>query len=133
MAKYHPITVMKWVFLFGFLSAVPLTAGSLATFSTSDFDAGQWFALAYVVIGTTFLAYLLTIFALKYLEAGVVSFYIYLQPLIASGIAFWLGKQDFTTGKRFAVLMIFTGVYLVSKKKNNNLQHVSKRQQQPLE
>jgi drug/metabolite transporter (DMT)-like permease len=132
MAKYHPVTVMKWVFLFGFLAALPLTIGSLTTFSTNNFAAGQWFGLAYVVIGTTFLAYLLTIFALKYMEAGVVSFYIYLQPLIASGIAFWLGKQDFTIGKGFAVLMIFTGVYLVSKRKNNNLQHVPEWQQQPL-
>jgi len=121
MVKYHPITVMKWVFLFGFLSALPFTLGSLSTFSAGNLEAEQWFALAFVIIATTFLAYLLTIFALKYLEAGVVSFYIYFQPIIATAIAFWLGKHDFTPSKVIAIMTIFAGVYLVSKKKNDNL------------
>lgn len=121
MGKYHPITVMKWVFIFGFISALPFTVGSLSTFSASKLEAGQWFALVFVIVGTTFLAYLFTIFALKYLEAGVVSFYIYLQPIIASSIAFWLGKQDFTPSKGIAVMMIFAGVYFVSKKPNSKI------------
>ena len=131
MAKYHAITVMKWVFLFGFLFAVPLTFSSMLTFSVDNLGSGQWLALAYVIVATTFLAYLLTIYALKYLEAGVASFYIYLQPLIASGMAFWLGKQDFTVAKALAVMMIFIGVYLVSRKKTGNLAQIKSPQDQP--
>jgi drug/metabolite transporter (DMT)-like permease len=111
---------MKWVFLFGFLSALPFTLGSLSEFSADNLGYEQWFALAFIIIATTFMAYLLTIFALKYLEAGVVSFYIYFQPIIATAIAFWLGKHDFTPSKVIAVITIFAGVYLVSKKRNDS-------------
>ena len=105
----------------------------MLSFSADKLGSGQWIALAYVIVGTTFLAYLLTIFALKFLEAGVASFYIYLQPLIASGMAFWLGKQDFTVAKGFAVMMIFTGVYLVSRKKNGVLAQKKSPQDLPPE
>jgi drug/metabolite transporter (DMT)-like permease len=125
MVKYHPITVMKWVFLFGFITALPFTLGSLSTFSAGNLGAGQWLALAFVIIATTFMAYLLTIFALKYLEAGVVSFYIYFQPIIATAIAFWLGKHDFTPSKVIAIMTIFAGVYLVSKKQNGRTEPIN--------
>jgi drug/metabolite transporter (DMT)-like permease len=45
----------------------------------------------------------------------VVSTYIYLQPLIAALFAISLGKDSFTWIKFIAAILIFSGVYLVSK------------------
>jgi drug/metabolite transporter (DMT)-like permease len=39
-----------------------------------------------------------------------------LQPIILAIIALWLGQQDFTLSKVLAALLIFIGVYLVSRK-----------------
>lgn len=116
MARYHPFTVMKWVFLTGFATTLPITFSHIPEISFSGFESQAWISLIYVVIATTFLAYLLTIYALKHVEASVASFYIYLQPVIVAVIAFWIGSQDFTLSKLIAALLIFTGVYLVSRR-----------------
>jgi drug/metabolite transporter (DMT)-like permease len=116
MNKYSSITIMKWVFLFGTLFTIPVTITSAVNISFAEFAAFNWFSLFYVIIGTTFGAYLLTIYALRYVEAGVVSYYIYLQPIIATLISFWLGVQLVSWQHGLAAAMIFLGVYLVSKK-----------------
>lgn len=116
MRKYHPFTVMKWVFLTGFITALPLTISHMPSLSVQSFETSTWLSLIYVIVATTFLAYLLTIYALKHVEASVASFYIYLQPFVVAIIAFWLGQQNFTLSKLFAALLIFSGVYLVSGK-----------------
>ncbi len=116
MNKYESVTILKWVFLFGLLFTIPVTVGSVKDIDFSIFGAFNRFSLFYVIVGTTFGAYLLTIFALRYVEAGVVSYYIYLQPVIATLISFWLGAQLLTWLHGLAAAMIFMGVYLVSKK-----------------
>lgn len=116
MNKYGSITIMKWVFFFGTLFAIPVTIDSAFSLSFAGFSAYTWFSLFFVIVVTTFMAYLLTINALKYVEAGVVSYYIYLQPVIATLISFWLGLQLLTWQHGLAAAMIFAGVYLVSKK-----------------
>lgn len=116
MRKYHPFTVMKWVFLAGLITVLPVTISHMPSLSTADFETSTWLSLIYVVVATTFLAYLLTIYALKHVEASVASYYVYLQPFIVAIIALWLGQQNFTLSKLFAALLIFSGVYLVSGK-----------------
>jgi drug/metabolite transporter (DMT)-like permease len=116
MRKYHPFTVMKWVFLAGLLTTLPITFSHLPDVSFAQFESTTWLSLAYVIVATTFLAYLLTIYALKHVDASTASYYIYLQPIIVAIIALWLGQQDFTISKLFAAILIFSGVYLVSRK-----------------
>ncbi len=127
MARYKPVTVMKLVFLFGFIFILPITLNSIFSVQWNKLDTENWLSLLYVVIATTFLAYLLTIYALKYVEASVASFYIYLQPVIATIIALGLGKQFFTITKALAALLIFGGVYLVSRRQKNSSEQVTER------
>jgi len=115
MIKYRPLTVIKWVFTFGLVFVFPV--------GISEFAAIQWSAMppkivgevAFVVIGTTFLAYLLNIYALKKVNPSVVSIYLYLQPIIATIVSISLGADTLTTVKIVATVFIFTSVYLVSK------------------
>ena len=91
MSKYKPITVISWVFLFGTVFVI------FSPFALIDFSNVDWFQLPpwaigsiiYVVIATTFLAYLLNIFALKIVRPTVSSSYIYLQPVM-TGLFVWL-------------------------------------------
>ncbi|MBE0637969.1 MAG: EamA family transporter [Bacteroidales bacterium] len=116
MNKYKSVTIMKWVFVFGSLFTIPVTINSAIGISFDGFTSYTWFSLLFVIVATTFFAYLFTIYALKFVEASVVSYYIYLQPIIATLISFWLGIQLLTWQHGLAAAMIFTGVYLVSKK-----------------
>ncbi len=114
--KYHPLTVLKWVFLFGLFFVLPIGAPAVSDIAWSSFPISIWLATGYVLLFTTFFTYYLNVSALSIIPASTVSFYIYLQPILATIIAVLLGKDQFDVRDLFLLVMIFGGVYLVSKK-----------------
>lgn len=114
MKKYHPITIICWVFFFGALVVVPLGIGPIGTVEFSSFTPKVWASLVYVIIGTTFFAYLLNITALRNANPSLVSTYIYSQPLIATITAVVIGSDQLVLTKILGGILIFIGVYLVS-------------------
>ena len=70
--------------------------------------------IAFVVIFTTFIAYLFNSTALKQLSPTTVSIYIYLQPILATIFAIFWGSDSLDGQKIIAAILIFLGVYLVS-------------------
>lgn len=121
MKLYHPITAMKWLFLFGFLITLPYSARSLSDINFSAFDNLTWMALAFIILFPTFFAYFLTIYSLKHLTAATASYYSYIQPVFVALVAWWLSAEVFTPVKLAGTLLIFTGVYLVGKKNGLSL------------
>jgi drug/metabolite transporter (DMT)-like permease len=123
MKKYHPITIISWVFLFGFLFVVPFGFNDLLATNFNAFSTQTYMAVAFVIVGTTFLAYLFNIYALKTLSPAITGSYIYIQPaisfLMVSFYAYVLGNteyaQDINLIKIFSCLLVFVGVYLISK------------------
>ncbi len=65
MQKYKPMTVIKWVFLFGFIYVLPFGWGEFQEIEWESFTTNIWWAFGFVVVGTTFLAYLFNIFGLR--------------------------------------------------------------------
>lgn len=116
MKKYHPITVIKWVFLFGLIMVLPFGYSEFSQIEWSSFPPHVVWATVFVVVGLSFFAYLFNISALKYVSPSVVSTYIYLQPIIASTIAITMGKDQLSWIKVASALLICLGVYLVSSK-----------------
>ena len=112
--EYHPITVVKWVFTFGIIFVFPFGFSALKTVEWSTFSIYIWLAVAYVLICTTFLAYLFNTYALRTLQASTVSTYIYLQPLLATIIALIFESDQLALFKVISGILIFVGVYLVS-------------------
>jgi drug/metabolite transporter (DMT)-like permease len=117
MQKYQTVTVMKWIFLFGFIYISPFGMPDLIAVKWTILSSQTLFAMAFVVVATTFLAYLLNTYALKALSSSVVSMYIYLQPFLATLIAIILGKDELTVIKVISASLIISGVYLASRKK----------------
>lgn len=117
MKKYHPVTIMQAIFALGSLLVLPFGWSEFTEIRWATFTAGMWWATAFVVIGTTFLAYLFNTLALRELSAGVVSVYIYLQPLLAAGFAMLLGKDVPNVLHLIAAVLIFIGVWLTTKSK----------------
>jgi drug/metabolite transporter (DMT)-like permease len=116
MQTYHAITVTKWVFLFGCLGVLPFGWGELMVGNWAEMPAWGYWILVYVIIGATFMTYLLNAWGLKYVNASVVGFYVYLQPVLTSIIAIFLRQDELTWEKIALASLIFVGVYLVSKK-----------------
>jgi drug/metabolite transporter (DMT)-like permease len=115
MLKYSAVTIMKWVFLYGFLFVFPFCLPSMGRMQLNIFTPYAWFSIAYIVIGTTFITYLLTTYSLRALTAGIAGYYIYMQPVIASIIGIVLFSESFTIAKVVAALLVFTGVFLVNR------------------
>ena len=116
MRRYRAMTIIKWVFLIGFIMVIPIGINDALQVKWSTMPWEGWTSILYVVIFTTILAYLLNIWALKFVSPTVVSYYIYLQPLFASLIAFIFLDETPTTQMVLFAMMIFVGVFLVSKK-----------------
>ncbi len=117
MARYHPITVAKWVFLFGLFFITPFSISGAMHISFAELTNVQWASVTYVILGTTVFAYLANISALKHVNSSVVGYYIFLQPLFAALIEIATGRELPTIGKLVSAILIFLGVYLVSVKR----------------
>ncbi len=122
MKIYHPITIMKWVFLFGSVIVIPFGFSEMQAINWSSFSLGIWWCTGFVIIGTTFFAYLFNTLGLQVLSPSQVSIYIYLQPLLAAIFAM-LSGQDVPNYLHFiSALLIFSGVYLTSRPINKSIQ-----------
>jgi drug/metabolite transporter (DMT)-like permease len=117
MEKYAPTHVIRWVFLFGAMIILPLGWNDFYAISWNNFIWTHWIALAFVVFGATFFAYLFVVYGIAHLGSSVVGSYIYTQPIFATIAAIILFNEKINDIKIIAALLIFAGVYLVNKKK----------------
>jgi drug/metabolite transporter (DMT)-like permease len=121
MTKYQTMTVISWVFFFGLIFVIPFGFGEFSQIEWSTMPTNIIYAIIFVVVGTTFLAYLFNIIGLRTLSPTTVSTYIYLQPILASIIAISFNSDQLDANKIISSLIIFAGVYLVSvKRKTKN-------------
>lgn len=116
MEKYHPVQVFKWLFLIGFFPVLLWGTPQLASIEWVNIPAYVYAEIAYVLVGTTFLAYLFNAYALQYLRSSVVGTYMYLQPLFASIIAIIIGMDQLSLSKIILGSCILLGVTLAAQK-----------------
>ena len=62
------------------------------------------------------MTYMFNLFAIKELKPTTLSIFIYLQPVIASGYALLVGSDSLNFIKIGSTILIFIGVYLVTRK-----------------
>ncbi|WP_458628052.1 DMT family transporter [Winogradskyella sp. PC D3.3] len=118
-SKYHPFTFIKWLFLFGLIMLIPFGYNDLKAVEWHTFTPNAIWSVVFVVVGATFGTYLFNPLALNKLKASTVGIFIYLQPVIAGLFAISIGADFIDLIKLGAMLLIFLGVFLVSKKPKN--------------
>lgn len=114
--KYHPLTVTLYAFLIGAVLVVPFAYKEFLEIQWQLFPIHIWLCVLFVTIGSTFVTYVLNAYALRHASPSLVGSYIYLQPVLATLIAIFLGKDLLTFEKIIFILIIFSGVFLVSQK-----------------
>lgn len=114
MKKYDTWQVIKWTFFFGLLLVTPFGSPGLARVEWNNFTLSVWLAVGFVLLFTTFFAYLFNTYGLKHLSPSVVSFYIYLQPLFATLVSLLITHELISLVQIVACVLIFAGVYLVN-------------------
>ena len=96
---------------------IPFGYDELSDVQWQSFTPYITFSVIFVVAGATFGTYLLNPYALSKLKASTVGTFIYLQPVIAALYALAVGADFIDAIKIGAMVLIFTGVYLVSVKR----------------
>ena len=125
VAKYHPFTLMKWLFLIGIFLNAPVALPEFLEISWSTLPFDAIWKIAFVVLGTTFCTYLFNAYALTQLKASTVSAFVYVQPLVGILFAVFTGKDQLSPIKIGAALLVLLGVYLVSKRPSPGLSESS--------
>jgi drug/metabolite transporter (DMT)-like permease len=115
VVKYNPIVFVKWLYLFGLIFVTPFGLQELTEVQWQVMPTSIYVKAGFVVVFTTCITYLFNLFALTKLKPTTVSVFIYLQPVIASIYALFVGSDSLNTVKISATLLIFFGVYLVTK------------------
>lgn len=116
MAKYHTATVTKWIFLIGFIPAIPFGIEEAMLVEWSQLPAFVWWSVLYIILGVTVVVYFLNAWTLRYVSASLVGIYIYLQPVFATFTAVLFFHEQFTWIHVQAAILIFAGIYLVNKR-----------------
>lgn len=113
--KYSAVTLMKYLFLVATLINFPICITELkeVNWTMLPFDA-VW-RILFVIVGTTFLTYLLNIFALKEISASTIGVFVYVQPVIAIVYSILVGADVLDIYKAIAISFVFVGVFMVSK------------------
>jgi drug/metabolite transporter (DMT)-like permease len=123
--KYLPVTMMKWMFLLGFIFLSPLGIPELPKqrIFTSEVTLLPIIQLGFGLFFACALAVFLLPVALKHIKATTASMYTNLQPLVASSAAIIVGQDVLTWDKPLALVLIVSGVLIItqnkSPKKNN--------------
>lgn len=119
VSKYSSITLMKWFFIFAVIINLPIGISEFTKVDWPNLTFDSTWKLTFVVIGTTVLTYLFNIYALKQLRPSTIGAFIYLQPVLATFFAVIMGADSLTTLRVLAAVLIFTGVFLSSRKPKN--------------
>jgi len=124
--KYNPLTFVKWIYLFGLFMVLPFGFLELQEIQWQEMSTSIYLKIGFIVVFTTFLAYLFNIFALSKLKPTTLSIFIYLQPVLASGYALLTKSDSLNMIQIVATLLIFAGIYLVTKSNTPKQLKVSK-------
>ncbi|PWG06033.1 DMT family transporter [Polaribacter aquimarinus] len=115
LKKYNPFVFIKWFYLFGFITVLPFSIFEFTEISWSTMPSSIYLKIGFVVLFTTCITYLFNLYGLTKLKPTTVSVFIYLQPVIATVFALFVGSDSLNIVKFLAIIIIFAGVYLVTK------------------
>ncbi len=114
--KYQPVTLAKWLYLLGLFMVIPFGIQEFNLIEWQGMPEGILWRIGFIVVFTSFLTYLLNLFAIRKLLPTTLSIFIYLQPVIATSYALLIGSDSLNLIKLLSTLLIFTGVFLVTHK-----------------
>ncbi len=122
--KYTVVTCMKWMMLFATLTIWPFALPHILSLPWSTIAARSYWETGFVVFFGTYCAYILMTWAQQVLRPTQVSVYNYFQPVVSCLASVMMGLAVFGYLQAIAVLLVFSGVYLVT----NNSTHLKRKQ-----
>ena len=116
--RYNVFTINKYMFSWATLMLLPFTFNHVSGVLAKPIPATTWWEVAYVVVIGTFLGYILTMIGQRTLRPTVVSVYNYVQPVVSVAATLLMGIGVLKPTHALAVVLVFSGVWLVTKSKS---------------
>ena len=116
--RYTVVTCMKWMITYAAIVIMPLSYQRMSALPWADIELRVWGEAAFVVVGGTFIAYILMMYGQKTLRPTVVAMYNYVQPTVACIVSVMVGIGIFGWLQGLAVALVFSGVWLVTQSKS---------------
>ncbi len=113
--RYSVFTVNKWMFLWASVMVIPFSASHVMQIDFPNVPLTSWLEAGYVVVFGTFVGYILTMIGQRSLRPTVVSVYNYVQPVVSVLVSVITGIAVLQWSHGLAVLLVFSGVWLVTK------------------
>jgi drug/metabolite transporter (DMT)-like permease len=111
--KHDRVWTTAWMFLYGSVGLSLVATPDYLTFQMPEMTTVLWSSAAFAVIGGTLLTYFLNNWTLAHAESSHVALFIYIQPVIASVLAWAYMDVPITLRMVLSSLLIFAGVLLV--------------------
>ncbi|MDQ2974801.1 MAG: DMT family transporter [Acidobacteriota bacterium] len=112
--RYGALNVITWLFLFGAIVTLPIAAYSWGADALGSVSRGAWLTVAFIILVPTVGAYYLNSWAVTRVSPSTVAVYIYLQPLMAFGLAPLVLGESWNSRTIVACALIFAGVAVVT-------------------
>lgn len=121
ISRHSAITCQKWMMLFASLVILPFALPSLLSVPWSELSLTTYLETAFVVVGGTFFSFLCCTTAQRILSPTVIAMYNYVQPIVACTLSVLLGLGIFGWSHVAAIILVFSGVYLVTWKTHEQI------------
>jgi drug/metabolite transporter (DMT)-like permease len=116
--RYNVFTVNKYMFSWATVMLLPFTVSHVNDVVSRPMPVQTWWEVAYVVCIGTFFCYILTMVGQRTLRPTVVSVYNYVQPIVSVAASLLMGIGVLKVTHAVAVVLVFSGVWLVTKSKS---------------
>ena len=114
-AKYSPLLVTAYIFLFGLIQITPLMLRENVWMNILDFSTKAWISIIFMAIGSSVLGYLIQQVSIKNLGVNKTSLFINLVPIFATIFAHFVLGDQITIINVAAIGIIGTAVFLNTK------------------
>ncbi len=113
--KYNPLWFIAYLFLFGSIEMGFFSIKDIIYYTWKPIPIEVFWSAVYTIIGGTVIPYLLVTIVLSFSHASKVGLYIYLQPVVAAILGFFILKELPTMRTFIGSIFIFIGLIFTEK------------------
>lgn len=113
-AKYKPVNLLRWVFLFAAIPGLFLLPGMQNEPILHTTEVAPWAEIIFILLCPTFIAYFLVQPAQKSIGSELVSIYQYLLPVFATVASVMMGIDKLRPMQVLAMLIIIIGMVMTN-------------------
>lgn len=126
-AKYHPLSLLRWIFLFAAIPGLILAWGiqDMPILETTSFI--PWLEIGFILFCPTFFAYFLVQPAIRSIGAELASLYQYLLPVFAAITAVLMGLEKLQWSQVIAMAVIVIGMIFTNIGKSRRARKAGER------